>query len=37
VAGLTLIGAIYVLYGLPPRLYPPQVSSAAAGRSAPAG
>jgi len=31
VAGFMLIGALYVLYGLAPSLYPPQVRSAAAG------
>ena len=32
-----LIGALYVLYGLPPGLYPAQVRSAAAGVSVGAG
>jgi AAHS family 3-hydroxyphenylpropionic acid transporter len=31
VAGFMLIGALYVVYGLAPGLYPPQVRSAAAG------
>jgi AAHS family 3-hydroxyphenylpropionic acid transporter len=37
VAGFALIGASYVLYGLAPRLYPPQVCSAAAGAAVGAG
>jgi AAHS family 3-hydroxyphenylpropionic acid transporter len=36
-AGFMLIGSLFVLYGLAPGLYPPQVRSAAAGASVAAG